>query len=117
MMKPKSTNELNQTRISKVQEYISCHYREELPLSELADVANLSPTALCHFFKRMTGGCLSDYIIEVRVLHAKEMLLNTNNTIKSIAFGCGFNTLTNFNRQFKRLVGCTPTELRENNRK
>lgn len=113
---PKTTNEVNQSRVSKVQEYISCHYREELTLSELAGVANMAPTSLSHLFKKVTGGCLSDYIIAVRIQNAKELLQNSDHTIKAIAYDCGFSTLTNFNRQFKRLTGCTPTELRESNK-
>lgn len=115
MNKPKTTNEVNQARISNVQEYISRHYREELSLSELAVVANLAPSTLCHIFKRMTGRSIFQHISAVRIQHVKEMLQNTELTIKAIAYDCGFSTLTNFNRQFKSQTGCTPTEWRSAN--
>ena len=115
MSKPKTTNEVNQTRISDVQRYISRHYREELSLSELAAVAHLAPSTLCHIFKRMTGRSIFQYISAVRIQHVKEKLQNTDLTMKAIAYDCGFNTLTNFNRQFKCLTGCTPTEWRSVN--
>ena len=115
MSKPKTTNEVNQTRISDVQRYISRHYREELSLSELAAVAHLAPSTLCHIFKRMTGRSIFQHISAVRIQHVMEMLQNTDLTMKAIAYDCGFNTLTNFNRQFKCLTGCTPTEWRSAN--
>ena len=116
MMNPKPTNEVYQTRISMVQEYISRHFREELPLSELAAVANLSPTSFCHFFKQNTGDCISNYILRVRIRHATDLLLTTEKSVKSIAYESGFNTLSYFNRQYKRLTGFTPTEMREKHR-
>jgi len=115
MNKPKTTNEVNQTKISKVQEYISRHYRDELPLSKLAEVASLAPTSLCHIYKAHTGSCLSQYINAVRIQHAKELLLSTDCSIKVVAFECGYSTLTNFNRQFLRHAGSTPTAWREKN--
>lgn len=113
MNKPKTTNEVNQTKISKVQEYISRHYREELPLSKLAEVASLAPTSLCHIYKVHTGSCLSQYINAVRIQHAKEMLQSIDYPIKAVAYECGYSTLTHFNRQFLKHAGCTPTEWRE----
>ena len=117
MNEPKTTDMVNETRISRVLEYISRHYREELPLSKLADVANLAPTSLCHIVKDCTGRTVSDFITEARIKHATDKLLQTDDEVREIAFECGYNTLTNFNRRFKKLMGCTPTELRERQRK
>lgn len=117
MMKPKDITDINQARVTAVQDYIRKHYGEELKLSELAAIANVVPTTLCHLFKNETGCTVSDFISEVRISRAEEMLIGTDETVRKIAFECGFSTLTNFNRLFKRLRGCTPTELRERHQK
>lgn len=111
-MKPETKNDINLARIKTVQDYIRLHYGDELKLSELAALANLVPTSLCHIFKACTEHTVSDFITEVRIKKAADKLLNTNETVKGIAYECGFSTLTNFNRHFKKFMGCTPTELR-----
>jgi YesN/AraC family two-component response regulator len=113
MNKPEVDNNVNQTRITTVQNYISQHYREDLTLSKLADVVNMAPTSLCHIYNRYTGQRISDLITETRIQNAKDMLLNTELTVKYIAYECGYSTLTNFNRHFKKLTGYTPTKYRE----
>ncbi len=112
-MKPETKNEINLFRIAAVKKYICRHYGDELRLSTLAAQANIVPTSLCHIFKAYTGRTVSDFITEVRIKHATDKLLHTKETVRQIAYECGFSTLTNFNRHFKKLMGCTPTELRE----
>ena len=73
----------------------------------------LSPEAFSRFFRQQTGQCVSRYINEVRLQHCRQLLLETDMTVKEIAFCCGFNTLAFFNRTFLRQYGCTPTECRE----
>ena len=112
MKRPETTNELNRARAQKVQEYIRRHYGQDLTLSLLAEQVNLVPTSLCHVFKQVTGQRVSDYIIQVRIIQATRLLRETDQEVQLIAYECGFNTQTNFNRYFKRLMGCTPTEYR-----
>ena len=117
MKRPKTTNELNRARAQKVQEYIRRHYGQDLTLSLLAEQVNLVPTSLCHVFKQVTGQRVSDYIIQVRIIQATRLLRETDQEVQLIAYECGFNTQTNFNRYFKRLMGCTPTDYRLKQRK
>ncbi len=114
MNKPETNDALNLKRISMVEDYISLHYRDDLKLSKLADVVSMTPTSLCHIFNRYHNKRISDIIVETRIQHAKEMLKSTNLKIRFVAYECGFNTLTNFNRLFKRLTGMTPTEYKNN---
>ena len=107
-----TTIELNLTRVRKVQEYICRHYGEDLTLAILAEQVNLVPTSLCHVFKQVTGQRVSDYLIQTRINQAARLLLETSLEVKTIAYTCGFSTQTNFNRHFKRLMGCTPTKYR-----
>lgn len=112
MKRPRITNGINQVRVSTVKDYIDLHFNDDLPLSELSDLVNLVPTSLCHVFKAVTGMRVSDYIIYVRISHAARMLRMTDKEVKAVAYDCGFNTLTNFYRQFRSLMGCTPIEYR-----
>jgi len=104
-------------RILSVKKYISDNYMYELRLKTLADLANMSESAFCRFFKLHTGRRLSDYIIDIRLGHATRMLIDTTDTIAEISFKCGYNNMSNFNRIFKRKKGCSPTEFRNNHHK
>lgn len=104
-------------RILRVKKYISDNYKYELRLKDLADLANISESAFCRFFKLHTGRRLSDYIIDIRLGYATRMLIDTTETIAEISFKCGYNNMSNFNRIFKRKKGCSPTEFRNSHHK
>ena len=100
-------------RVAKVKEYISTHYIEDIRLEQMSALANMSPTAFSRFFKLRTGKTLAEYIVDIRLGHAARKLVDTTEPVSQICFACGFNTLTNFNRLFKKRKGCSPTEFRE----
>ena len=104
-------------RILRVKKYISDNYMYELRLKSLADLANMSESAFCRFFKLHTGRRLSDYIIDIRLGYATRLLIDTTETIVEISFKCGYNNMSNFNRIFKRKKGCSPTEFRNSHHK
>ena len=104
-------------RILHVKKYISDNYMYELRLKSLADLANMSESAFCRFFKLHTGRRLSDYIIDIRLGYATRLLIDTTETIAEISFKCGYNNMSNFNRIFKRKKGCSPTEFRNSHHK
>ena len=101
-------------RVQKVKSFIDQHYREEIRLSQLAEIASMSPSAFSRFFKLHTGRNLSEYIIDQRLGYASRELVDSNRSIAEIGFSCGFNNLSNFNRIFKKRKGCSPSEFREN---
>ena len=100
-------------RVAKVKDYITAHYIEEIRLEQMSDMVGMSPTAFSRFFKLRTGKTLAEYIVDIRLGHAARKLIDTNEPVSLIGFSCGFNTLTNFNRLFKKRKGCSPTEFRE----
>lgn len=100
-------------RILKVKDYISKHYTEEIRLADLADLVGMSTTSFSRFFKLRSGKTLSDYVVEMRLGVAARQLVDTTNSVSEICYGCGFNTLSNFNRLFRKYKGCSPTEFRE----
>lgn len=104
-------------RILRVKKYISDNYMYELRLKSLADLANMSESAFCRFFKLHTGRRLSDYIIDIRLGYATRLLIDTTEAIAEISFKCGYNNMSNFNRIFKRKKGCSPTEFRNSHHK
>ncbi len=104
-------------RVQRIQKYINDNYREEIRLSQLADLIEMTPVAFSRFFKLRTGRGLSDYIIDIRLGNATRLLLDTMMTVSEICYESGFNNLSNFNRIFKKKKGCSPKEFRENYRK
>ena len=99
-------------RVSKVKEYISAHFADDLRLEDLAALVGMTPSAFSRFFKQHTSRTLSDYIIDIRLGKAARMLVDTSRSIGEISFACGFNNLSNFNRIFKARRGCTPRDFR-----
>jgi AraC-like DNA-binding protein len=100
-------------RVQNIQQYINENYKQDIRLPVLAQMAGMSAVAFSSFFKARTGTSLSDYIIDVRLGHASQMLIQTGTPVADICFECGFNNLSNFNRIFKKKKGCSPQEYRK----
>ena len=101
-------------RIQKVKSFIDQNYKDEIRLSQLADLAGMSASSFSRFFKLHTGRNLSEYIIDQRLGYASRLLVDSSKSIAEIAYGCGFNNLSNFNRIFRKRKGCSPSEFRDN---
>lgn len=101
-------------RVQKVKRFIDQNYKDEIRLTQVADIAGMSPSAFSRFFKLHTGRNLSEYVIDLRLGYACRMLVDSTHSIAEIGFSCGFNNLSNFNRIFKKRKGCSPSEFREN---
>src|SRR5437867_1167766 len=98
--------------MTRARQFIETHQAEPLSLGRIAHAANISRHYFCKMFKKATGINFIDYLSRVRVEKAKTLLLNPNSRISEAAFACGFQSMTNFNREFKRIVGRSPTEFR-----
>lgn len=98
--------------ITRAKEYIQNHQAEDLSLSMVAKAVNTSSFYFCKMFKRVTGLNFTDYVSRVRIEKAKNLLLNPNLRISEIAFEVGFQSLTHFNRVFKKITGHSPSEYR-----
>ena len=99
-------------RIWKARCFIHEHLGEELSLTRVANFVNISPNYLSEEFKRVTSCKFVDYVARTRIENACELLSNSNLRISEIAFEVGFQSLSQFNRAFKRLSGKSPTEHR-----
>lgn len=103
----------NSRRIEKAFEYMNTHYGKQITLFEVSKVANMPETSFSRFMKKRTGNTFIDSLNEIRIGHASRMLIDTTHTIAEIAYKCGFNNISNFNRTFKKKKDCTPKDFRE----
>jgi AraC-like DNA-binding protein len=109
---PIELNDKDTLRINQVFNYVHEHFREHISLSDIAGVANLSPAAFCRYFKTRTRNSFVDYVNQIRVEYARELLMEGRLDITQVSFSSGFNNLSNFNKQFKKMAGETPSQYR-----
>jgi AraC-like DNA-binding protein/ligand-binding sensor protein len=98
--------------IARARNYIHEHQTEELSLGQVAKAVNMSSFYFCKMFKKVTGINFTNYVARVRIEKSKNLLLNRNLRVSEIAFEVGFQSLTHFNRVFKKLIGQSPTKYR-----
>ena len=96
----------------KARRFIEQNSSEAMSLTSVAQVANISPTHLSEKFKKVAGINFVDYVARIRVGKARDLLQNSNLRISEIAFAVGFQSLSQFNRVFKKLTRKSPTQFR-----
>ena len=98
--------------IWKARKYIDAHADEELSLTQVAKVVNMNANYLSEKFKQVTGTNFVEYVARTRFANACDLLRKSNLRISEIAFAAGFQSLSQFNRVFKRFSGKSPTQYR-----
>ncbi len=98
--------------VLRAREYIDKHKTEELSLADVAKAAGASVFHFCKVFHKATGLKFTDYVARMRLEDARNRLLNPNLRVSEIAYDVGFQSLTQFNRTFKRVFGQSPTDFR-----
>jgi AraC-like DNA-binding protein len=98
--------------ISRAREFIDANHGEDLSLSAVARVAHMSTFYFCKQFKKATGLSFTEYLGRVRVEKAKQQLLKPHARVSEVAYEVGFQSLTHFNRVFKKVNGESPTTYR-----
>ena len=99
--------------IRQARQFILEHQADELSLSTVAKAVNTSTFYFCKMFKRATGLHFTQYLARVRIEKARNLLLNPNLRVSEIAYEVGFQSLTHFNRVFKKITGLSPTDYRK----
>jgi Transcriptional regulator containing an amidase domain and an AraC-type DNA-binding HTH domain len=99
--------------IWKARKFIEEHSGEELSLSKVAKAVNISANHLSEKFKQVTGVKFVDYIAQIRFEKARDLLLNSTLRISEIAFAVGFQSLSQFNRVFKKIARKSPSLYRD----
>jgi AraC-like DNA-binding protein/ligand-binding sensor protein len=98
--------------VARARRYIEEHKTEKVSLPAVAAAAGASVFHFCKVFHKSTGLKFTDYLARVRVEEARSQLLNPNRRISEIAYDVGFQSLTQFNRTFRRIYGQSPSEFR-----
>ncbi len=93
--------------------YISEHLGESLALEQVARAANMSAFYFCKVFKSATGLTFTNYVARARIEKTKQLLLNPHVRISEAAYEAGFQSLSQFNRVFRRVAGESPSTYRE----
>jgi AraC-like DNA-binding protein len=99
-------------RLQKVHHYVIKNFHYPLQIEDVAQVANMTPHAFCKYFKKTTKKTFMTFLNELRVCHAKKLLIENRIPISQICVESGFNNISNFNRQFKTGTNMTPSDFR-----
>jgi AraC-like DNA-binding protein len=100
-------------RMNKVYEYVMKTFKQKISLNEVAAIANMTCTSFSRYFKTRVNKSFSDFVKELRIEHACKLLKEDKLNINRIAYECGFQTLSNFNKQFKTIMGTQPYQYKQ----
>jgi len=98
-------------RINTIYKYVMTHFKDQISLEEIAGEVHMTTTSFCRFFKQRTNKSFVQYVNDIRVGYACKLLLEENYNISQIAFESGFENLSNFNKQFKKIKNITPRQF------
>lgn len=107
----------NNERISLIFNYMVNHYDQDIEFSEVADLANMNPSAFCRYFKKATSKTFTEMLNDIRIGFACKKLINTDDNISEIGYTCGYTSIPYFNRKFKSIKNVTPLRYREMHQK
>lgn len=99
-------------RLADVRKYVQEHYSKDISLNKVAAMASLTRPSFCRLFRQRSNKHFIEYLNEVRIGHACQFLLDTDLGIAEIAHQCGYKTVSNFNKQFKKITGENPKAYR-----
>lgn len=109
-----STNQQNNLELFlSVCDYINIHFDQDLTLDDVAQFSGFSKSHFCRFFKNYAGKSFYDYLLNIRISSAANLLLCNKNSILEIALSSGFNSISTFNRVFHNFHRCSPTQYRK----
>jgi AraC-like DNA-binding protein len=100
-------------RINNIFDFTLANYTRDIKLAEIADVAHLSTTAFCRYFKRHTRKTYTRFLNEIRIGQAAHLLVDESLSVSQVGYNSGFNNTSNFYRQFKKITGFTPAEYQQ----
>lgn len=113
---PKKYNDNHGKRMQLIMDYTVSHYDSEIDLTVIAAKANMTKNAFCRYFKQRTNKTYFTFLHELRIENACKLLLdNKDISINEVAYKCGYNSLSNFNRKFLLIKGITPSTYRKVN--
>lgn len=108
-----ANKESEKDRMSRVHEFVMDHFQQDIKQEEVASLINMTSSSFSRYFKSRMNKSFSDFLSEVRISHACKLLHSENLNISEVSYDSGFNTLSNFNRQFKERMGMTPKTYKQ----
>lgn len=112
---PGYTNSLKEgdtERMNKVYAFVMQNFRQKMAVSELAELTNMTPTSFSRYFRVHANKTFSEFVSEIRIGHARKLLIEKKLSASQACYESGYGTLSNFNRQFKALTQQTPSEYK-----
>ncbi|MEI6949213.1 AraC family transcriptional regulator [Paraflavisolibacter sp. H34] len=103
-------------RLNRVFDYVMTHFREDIQLEQVAEIANMSYSGFCRYFKNRTKKNFSSFVNEIRIGYACKRLMESDSSVSDVGYDAGFNNLTNFNEHFKKIVKLTPYQFKLKNK-
>lgn len=100
-------------RINVIYNYVQKNFRKPISLDEIASLARMTVPSFCRYFKKISGKKFTQFVNEIRIVHACKLLTESADSISTIAFESGFNNFSHFNRQFKIITGESPSAYRK----
>lgn len=107
-----SLQQYEMERLDRVIAFVRKHHSDPISLERIAGEARMAPTSFSRFFHQKMGRTFKEFLLETRIFEACSRLLTSDQPVIEIAFACGFQNLSNFNRQFRRLKEMSPSEFR-----
>lgn len=107
------SNTKDTERIDKVIEFIMKNYTQEIYVTEIANMINMSSASFSRYFKHHTRKTFSNYVTEIRISHACRILMQEDRNISEISYLCGFENISNFYRHFRKITGIIPKDYRK----
>ena len=102
------------TRMNKIYNYVYNNIGKRFNIAEIAAKLYMSVSAFCHYFKKRTQKIFTQFVNEIRIGKAKQLLIETDKSIAEIGYECGYNSKSNFNKQFGSLAKSSPKTFRKN---
>ena len=99
-------------RINLVYEYVRQHFQDKIRLQNLAELVHMTEAAFCRYFKKVTHKTFFTFLTQVRIGHACKLLTETDKHITEVCYESGFNSISNFNKQFKGVTELSPQQYR-----
>jgi AraC-like DNA-binding protein len=96
-------------RFDKAHRYMIDNFQKNVTLEAVSHIVGMTPTSFCRYFKKHTSKSFHTVLNEIRIGHACKLLLENKMNISGICFESGFNNVSNFNEQFKKIKGITPS--------
>ncbi|TXD83838.1 helix-turn-helix transcriptional regulator [Subsaximicrobium wynnwilliamsii] len=107
------TEKQDSSKIDIIYKYVNTHFKQHITLDEIAEAVSMTVPAFCRYFKKSTGKTFTKLVNEYRVVHATKLLSESEMSIADVAFECGFNNFSHFNKLFKEMTGKSASKYRK----